>query len=489
MDLWIMNTMNRFTRVAASMLVIAPFALLSCSKSETPPPSPDPPTNAASAAPSASAASVPREAVKSIPTLVLEEFAPAGQSKPEAVFGVDGAVLVTHGQRVGRIVGDGIEWLKEAIPPTVGGPYGTQIDSVEGRFPDAIDVLFSSDSVRMPMPSYMPLTGKGRPISLALGGQPAGYLHLAHVGESVLLYGWVYGTGIEFSTVRGPKLLQKQQSPAEAGCKPGEVELGDFFPYKPAIFPRALAASRSGVLATAGPLCEMRGPTLEVWENSEKSKLVDLTPHIKDMGWWPRLLGGKDEIWLYSGKRNPIVQYKGGEVSALPRLEVPISHAFVSASGELHALAGASLSRFGNGKWTEIGRLSWPMIFRTMVIDGDSMWASAGGVVYRIREGKGWSFADDCKTPFVYLYDVNPGNANGFTFPGTRKALATFPSVAEIELVEINEGSRYLGVVVKNKEQGEALIAHVKANMKEESPLLICYEAKKKRVIKINGGK
>jgi hypothetical protein len=32
------------------------------------------------------------------------------------VFAVDGALMVVDGQRVGRIVGDGIEWLAKAIP-------------------------------------------------------------------------------------------------------------------------------------------------------------------------------------------------------------------------------------------------------------------------------------------------------------------------------------------------------------------------------------
>ncbi|TKC95781.1 hypothetical protein [Polyangium fumosum] len=473
-------------------LVVMLACVASCKKSDPPPPQQDPPKAAASVAPSASAASAQPAGPKAVPTLVLEEFAPAGGSKPEAVFDVEGAIVVTHKQRVGRIAGDGVEWLKETIPPEIGGPQATVIDSVQGRWPDAIDVLYRSDSMRAPVPSYMPLTGKGTRKSFALGGGPAALNGIARIGESVLLLGWsyAYGDGIFFSTVRGPKLDRKQQMPTEAGCKPGEVEPSEFMPIRPAIWADTIAASKSGVLVAVGQMCHTRGPALEVWDaDATKSRFIDVRPLVKDIGWWPKLLGGKDEVWLYAGKNNPILQLKGGELTALPRTAAPPTLAFVSTSGVLHVVAGPSLERWEGGQWVEVGKLSWPMIFRTMVVDGDAMWASAEGKVYRVREGKGWSFAEGCKTPLVYLYDVKPGNANNFTFPGTRKALATFPGVADIRLVEFSEGGRRLGVEVKNQAQGEALISHVKATMQDENPILICHAPEKPRVIEIKDGK
>jgi len=474
--------------ILASALLLA--CLASCKKNESPPPQKEPPKDATSAAPSASAATAPERAPKEVPTLVFEAFEPKGD-KPQVVFGVEGAVVVTHQQRVGRIVGDEVEWLKQTIPAELGGPLATHIDEVRGRFPDAIDVLYSNESQRVPVPSYMPLTGKGRARSLGYSGAPSSITDLASIGDSVLLLGWSYDNdfGIIMETVRGPKLEHKQQMPTEAGCKPGEVERAEFMPIRPAIWARAMAASRSGTLVMVGNLCDKRGPALEVWETPAKSKFVDLSPFVKDIGWFPKLVAGKDEVWLHSGKNNPIIEYKDGEAKALPKTPAPPTLAFVSTSGALHVVAGASLLRLDQGAWTELGRLSWPMLFRSFVVDGDSMWASANDKVYRVRQGKGWSFGEDCKTPFVYLYDVNPGNANKFTFPSTRKALSTFPGVAELRLVEINEGARRLGVVVKSKEQGEALIAHVKDTMKDEDPILICHAPKNPRVIEIKDGK
>ncbi len=45
---------------------------------------------------------------------------------------------------------------------------------------------------------------------------------------------------------------------------------------------------------------------------------------------------------------------------------------------------------------------------------------------------------------------------------------------------------RRLGVKVKSKKQGEAVIAHIKANMENEYPELFCYSPNKPRVIKMS---
>ncbi|MBK9266482.1 MAG: hypothetical protein IPM54_42680 [Polyangiaceae bacterium] len=76
-----------------------------------------------------------------------------------------------------------------------------------------------------------------------------------------------------------------------------------------------------------------------------------------------------------------------------------------------------------------------------------------------------------------------------YTFPTTRKALSTFPEVSDITLVEYWEEGRKLGIKVKSEAQGEAVIAHVKANMKDEWPELICFEPRSPRVIEMKAGK
>ena len=63
-----------------------------------------------------------------------------------------------------------------------------------------------------------------------------------------------------------------------------------------------------------------------------------------------------------------------------------------------------------------------------------------------------------------------------FNFPNTRGALASFPKLADIKLVEITIGSgRKLGVVVPSKAVGDELVEHVKKHMKDENPTLACY--------------
>jgi hypothetical protein len=63
-----------------------------------------------------------------------------------------------------------------------------------------------------------------------------------------------------------------------------------------------------------------------------------------------------------------------------------------------------------------------------------------------------------------------------YAFPTTAKALSTFPDAGSLALVDFKEsGVRRLGVPVTSKEQGEALLAHVHATMKDEAPKLLCY--------------
>jgi hypothetical protein len=84
-------------------------------------------------------------------------------------------------------------------------------------------------------------------------------------------------------------------------------------------------------------------------------------------------------------------------------------------------------------------------------------------------------YTDACTTPFVWLYDVSSKAPTGYDFPTTRKALASFPGVADLALVEFVHGSvRRLGVKVASGAQGKALVEHVIANMKDESPSLVC---------------
>lgn len=84
-------------------------------------------------------------------------------------------------------------------------------------------------------------------------------------------------------------------------------------------------------------------------------------------------------------------------------------------------------------------------------------------------------FAEGCATPFVFLYDISAKSPPGYDFPSTRKALSTFTRVADISLIEfVHASKRRLGVLVPSAEVGRDVIAHVKGNMKDEHPELVC---------------
>jgi hypothetical protein len=116
-------------------------------------------------APSASAATAVAPA---IPVLALEKFAPAGVH-PDALYAVEGALMVVDKFRVGRVADESIEWIGK-VPSSYDAFGPNRIDSVRGRWPDSIGVLFSNTNGRASQPSYLPLTGVGLQHTLSPGG-------------------------------------------------------------------------------------------------------------------------------------------------------------------------------------------------------------------------------------------------------------------------------------------------------------------------------
>lgn len=484
-----MHTTSRFplARAGAAALCLLAAGLGACKpKGNATPEKEPPPASAPSAAPTTSAATDPAAIIiKEIPTVAAELFAPP-ETHLKKVFQVEGALLVTEQLRVGRVVGEGVEWVGDIPPRGISGM--NRIDSVHGRWPDRIDVVYSADEGRAPVPTYFPLTGKGNMQSFAPGGG-LGIIHgVATVGESTIIAGYELETGPVLITVRGPKLPHKPQTPTQAGCKPGEVEKFEFAHVPPAIAPEVLGASPAGTLMTMGQLCQKRGPAAEVWDAAGKSRIVDLSRLVKKVDYASELLPGKgDELFFFAGGDDPILHYQNGELKPLPRLERPVQKMFVSPGGQLHASDGLTIHRYGDGKWAPVAHLAWPSRFDALVIDDkEALWAASEGRVYRLRSAASVDFKEGCATPFVYLYDVSPLNDDKFTFPATRKALATFPEVSQLGLVEVSEaGARRLGVTVASKAQGEAVIAHVKATMKDEEPRLLCYAPRSPRKIAV----
>ena len=476
-----------FARTSPAALCLLLACSGACSSKPTPAPDKEPPpavvasasSAAASAAGSTSAATNTGSPVQEIPTFAPVRFAPKGATRespsPRKVFAVEGAIMVASDTRVGRIVGEGVEWVG-TVPgnPTLGG---STVDSVHGRWPDGIDMLYSSNNGRAPAPTFFAMTGKGTEFTVAPGGGLGYIIGVARVDQSTLVAGWSGERGTEIQTVRGPQLVRKQLSPEQGGCKEGEVRKSDTGPAATAIVPAAFQASPAGTLVAIGPLCEKRSAGAEIWDKVDKSRIVDLTGWIKKLDYHPQLLRGSgDELWLFAGGKEPLLHYLNGELSPAPRLDRPIRNIFVSPTGKLHAYDGWTIHRFDDGAWTAIAHLDWPYTFGAMVMDQELIWVESGYSVSWLRKSPSMVLQDGCETPFVYLYEVGRDNPKNFTFPSTRKALSTFADAADLGLVEFDaaDGKR-LGIKVTSKAQGEAVIAHLKETMKDEHPRLLCY--------------
>lgn len=475
--------MKRARRPAATLLL---FGLLAGCKEEVAP-APEKAPVVAPTAPSSASSLVPAPPVEP-PTFELHALQPEPR-EPRALYAIDGALLVTEGLRVGRLLGEGIEWLDKTVPdlgPAVGG---SRINGLSGRWPDAIDLFYASNQGRAPMPSYHPLTGKGMGFTYQPGGG-AGYIAgTARVGESLILAGYSSQDGYQFVHVRGPKAMRFRKTPAEAGCKPGEVANQEFVPPNPAIAPEAFGGTRAGTVMSFGSLCQKRGPAMEIWdEGADKSRIEDLSRFGSSFGYHLEFLDGPtaDELWLFVEKENLVLHYANDHFEAVPRLPTKLVSVFTSPDGRLYGSDGRAIHRFDEGAWRLVGRLPWRYEPLTLAHDGQGLWLATGGNVHRLKEGPRLSYEEGCATPFVYLYDVAPDNAADFSFPTTRKALASFPGAAELSLVEFREGKRRLGVEVTSKAQAEALMAHVRATMKGEAPELICYRPRAPRRIPLS---
>lgn len=473
------------------------LCLAACGDRDNPPPAKDAPpapsgTGTAGALAAVATSAAPVAAPAEVPEVTLERFAPNGDH-PEILFPIEGALLVAQKERVGRIVDDKIEWIG-SIPAT--RFFGaTKVWDVEGRWPDAVGVLYANVQGRAPEPTYLALTGQGRGATWGEGGSPAYMKGIARVGASVLVVVKELGTPVRLHTVRGPLLERELLSAARAGCTLAEVSGLDpeqaAFGAPPAIDPQDIEGTPGGWLVNVGTLCEKRHPAAEVLDPNGKSTIVDLSPWMESSIFGPALIRGKGEdLWVFP-TRGKVLRFREGKFEPVPGFDGRINHAFMSPSGQPHVSDGEGVLRLDNDRWTPIAHTSWPLKIEKMAIDErGELWGGTYEVVYRLRKGAGAAWKEGCATPFVYLYDVSSQNDAKFTFPATRKALSTFPEVASLSLVEVVEAEgRRLGVVVTSKAQGEAVIAHVKATMPDERPRLLCYPPKNPRVIDMTAKK
>ncbi len=431
-----------------------------------------------------------------IPVLQAEPFTPGGK-KLDGLFSIEGALLVSSGNRVGHIEGLGhperaptVAWIGEIpkVTPSLGPNY---IRSVHGRHPDIVGVVYANQNGRAPQPTYQPLVGKGGGYVVAPGGGWGSINGVAVFGESVVLGIDSMMTASQVLAVRGPKLARFVTKAADYGCTEKEVARSSWGPKRPAVFPHAFGGTPAGSLITVGSLCASRGAAAEVWGVGEqKSKVLRLDKHWKRVSYSVRILPGRgDQAWLFSDPWSPVLRIEKGAVTAEPLLDRPIRNVFVSRAQELHASDGRTLHRLGDNGWEAAARLTDDTEFISLALDSDGAVWGATPAVQRLVPTKDRAEVeeDECTTWFVDLYAVSDKNDKQYTFPTTRKALASFPEASKLGLVEFQDrgSNRRLGITVESRKQGEAVTAHVRKTMKDENPHVFCYAPKSPRKIPV----
>ncbi|NUO53153.1 MAG: hypothetical protein HOV80_30255 [Polyangiaceae bacterium] len=438
------------------------------------------PSMSAAPTPSASAASaVPDKP----PTVAFRRYLEKELPGRVAIFPTQSAVFVGHNDQVGRLVGDKVEWIG-TVPkgnPAYGGD--SIVSWVGGRFPDSVDATYFSNNGRAPVPTYTPVTGKGEAQAFAAGGGMGGVVGAASVGETTFIIGYSY-EGYTFIRVRGPMIARAPTPPKAAGCTDEEAPPNGMRKIY-GVTPEAFGASPDGTMFSVGRLCDKRGPAAEVWDkDSGVSKIHKLDGLVKEVGWSAQLLFGKGSTAWIVQPDSPVVAYENGAFVGLPPLD-KIARAFV-AGDLLHASDGHGIFRYEGGKWTKVLDLTWASRDASYALHEGAFYAADRGSLFKLEPTEPLEMKDGCTTPFVFLYDVSPKSEPNYSFPTTRKALSTFDKLDRIGLVEFDENGRRLGITVPDKALGEAVIAHVVANMKDEKPRLICYQPKAPRTIKLD---
>lgn len=493
-----MNTADSFVRKIADTPPKPLVVGLTCfivvfvgCKQETPSP-PEPkkePVVVVSASDSAKAA-VPlpeNNAPKEIPTLTAE-YVNIGGAEIEGVHLLEDGTIAVHDKlRVGRIVDDKVEWLEKEVPDTNKQFGWSRLFWVGGRWPDALDVMYQAMG-RAPQPTYAAFTGKGNTIMYGASGARADLVGVARLGESTLVAG-VEESGAKFGTIRGPTVMRTRKSFAAAGCKeeeqPYRIETNEY----PALVPRAFGATGAGTVISMGLLCGKRNATLEVWpKDTTTSKLMDLGDKYKQVELYDArvLPGAGDEAWIRLTD-STVLHYVDGRIDTLPEIPDGAKYIFISPNQKLYGANSWGIHRWDRDHWTQVARFGWEESYSGLFADGKEQFWRGGREASIMRPGKSTVITEDCPTPFVFLYDVSYDNKPDFTFPSTRKALSSFPEVDELTLVEFKQSFRRLGIIVKRKAQGEAVIEHIKKTMPKEKPRLMCYAPEKPRIIEIKG--
>jgi hypothetical protein len=426
-------------------------------------------------APSASGATVKNAPPKPIPVFELKRAFESELTGHAGIYSVGKDLMVTSQYRVGKVAGDKIEWIGKATETMAGGGDNI-VMSLWGRSADEIDVVLRNTNGRIGTAVYEPVTGKGFASVFGVGGAYGTVNGHAWIGDTLVIHGKDW---------EGPRIVTGRGKPIERWVIPaGSVGCdAQSYQVQGAILTWSFGGARNGMLVAAGTHCKDDKPTLEVWQPDEKKPtLVALDQWLdKDARFDEIVPNGPDGVWILPYKSKKILDYRQGKVTVAHEIE-GLSGAFPANDDTVLVTARREIIELKGAERAVVGKLAWPVPLHRLVRHDGTFWAAGWGTVYKLVPGKDPTVLDECKTPFVYLYDVKPDVEPWYTFPTTRKALSSFSQAKDISLVELVEGGRKLGVVVPSLEVGEAVVAHVKSTMKDEKPELLCYQPSSPKV-------
>jgi hypothetical protein len=495
------------TRCGGCAGLLAVMAAMGCSRSDPPTDVRAEPESSAVVSPqtSSSAASVaPKPTLP--PTLAPSPLKLDGlEGAHVTIHTIDGAVIAATERTLYRLTDDGSTEKLGSIPKGSRAIGDNQINRVFGQWPDEVGASYNSLNGRAPIPSYHPIIGKGGWYTFAPGGGLGMFAGVARSGETTTIAGYDMAEGYRIIKVRGPLIKPRFTLMTKVGCELPEVDLVGG--VKPAVTPYEYASTRAGTIVSVGSHCK-GPPAAEIWrkpkaiaregdEPSGEPKPFEPSTIISLKPWWSGdshgsdlLRGPDDTLYIVAHREAPILRYRAGEITPLPKLPLGHVRAFVSPQGELFASNGQSLYELRGEAWKLRAELSFPTDHSALVKLGERFLAIGAGGLVELKPGARTLLdpaaeSVECTTPFIYLFDARHKTPKHYRFPQTAKKMSTFAQLDAIELVDFERGRRRVGIKAHDWQAAKAAWAHVLKTMPDEHPRLLCFAPDKPRVLKV----
>lgn len=471
------------------------------------PAAPAPPPVAETAAPVAVA---PPPAPEPPPWTAVGK-APAGAR----LFPVEGALFVV-GEKAPRAAtagGDGVDTYPISVvqggklesPPWLSlDGWFHRITSIQGRWPDAVEMMASGDTGRTGvLEAFHMQDGKGwagAKCSPACNAMGFNYSGAVQVGPSVvgLATPVMFGDAM-FVTVRGPKVA-RTQTPAPKECK-GDGGLSPKVLVRPAVF----GGTKDGTLISVGAACT--GATVaEVWKAGSATSTT--SPMPDDLGDDARIVAGAapGEAFLLAGS----VHRYDGTWKALPAPEKgkAVINGATSPDGALWAVTeGGAVWKWSNDAWSGVALPAELKVEDVAAYDGQ-IWLIGGGVLYRQKRAGEAPVADaikptvaerpkakravapgsnKCAQNLVVLYGFTKVTPDDYDFPLTRKAVRGHTELKDVRFVVTKDyGKKFFTALVPSFDVGKKVVSVIEKGVQGSKPQVICADPEIVREVKID---